>query len=293
VDNPVETSEIATWTGEGLPAEAADFANALENGKLLWLPRLAFDFSDAERALLSPASADGRSKNISYDCAQASVRGSMLSGEQRLLLTRMMARFHAQARQLICALMPAYRNALKDGLTSFRPFEAQGRPASITKDDTRLHVDAFASRPNHGARLLRVFSNVNPHDKPRVWEIGEPFQDVAARYTARIKRQPPGSARILSALHITKGRRSEYDHIMLQLHDHMKRDTLYQGSAPRVHMEFPPGSTWICFSDQVPHAALGGQFLLEQTFYLPVQAMLDPSKAPLRVLERIFQRALV
>jgi hypothetical protein len=46
------------------------------------------------------------------------------------------------------------------------------------------------------------------------------------------------------------------------------------------------------FTDGVEHAVLEGQYLLEQTFYLPVSAMRDESKAPLRVLEKLAQRAL-
>ena len=37
-----------------------------------------------------------------------------------------------------------------------------GAPVSWRKDDSRLHVDAFPSRPNRGERILRVFCNVNP-----------------------------------------------------------------------------------------------------------------------------------
>ena len=44
------------------------------------------------------------------------------------------------------------------------------------------------------------------------------------------------------------------------------------------------------FTDQVSHAALAGHFALEQTFYLPVSAMVTPDTAPLRVLERLTGR---
>jgi hypothetical protein len=43
----------------------------------------------------------------------------------------------------------------------------------------------------------------------------------------------------------------------------------------------------------VLHAALGGQFMLEQTFFLPVAAMLHPERSPLAVLERLSGRSLV
>ena len=87
-------------------------------------------------------------------------------------------------------------------------------------------------------------------------------------------------------------KRSAYDALMLQLHDRMKEDALYQQSAPQQSFEFPAGSTWMAFTDQVSHAAMAGQYQLEQTFLLPVEAMREPERSPLRVLERIKGRRL-
>ena len=61
--------------------------------------------------------------------------------------------------------------------------------------------------------------------------------------------------------------------MMLQLHDLMKADTAYQADAPQTAFDFPAGSSWIAFTDQVSHAAMAGQYQLEQTFLLPVEAM--------------------
>jgi hypothetical protein len=94
-------------------------------------------------------------------------------------------------------------------------------------------------------------------------------------------------------LGITKRRRSDYDHYMLRLHDRMKADLAYQSSAAQKPYEFPAGSSWIVFTDQVSHAAMSGQYALEQTFHLPVDAMQDPSQSPLRILERVVGRQLV
>jgi hypothetical protein len=79
---------------------------------------------------------------------------------------------------------------------------------------------------------------------------------------------------------------------MLGLHDQAKLDDRYQSSTDKIRVEFPPNTTWIVFTDLVMHAALSGQYLLEQTFYLPPDAMQDEGRAPLRRLEKIYQRAL-
>jgi hypothetical protein len=137
-----------------------------------------------------------------------------------------------------------------------------------------------------------VFANVHPAGVPRVWRLGEPFEAMAARFLPGIRRPLPGSAALLRGLRITRSRRSEYDHYMLRLHDRLKADLDYQRSAPQSEFHFPPGSVWICFSDQLLHAAMAGQFALEQTLHLPVAAQYDPATAPLRVLERLTGRAL-
>ena len=80
---------------------------------------------------------------------------------------------------------------------------------------------------------------------------------------------------------------------MLQLHDRMKADADYQAAAPQMRVDFPAGSTWVAFTDQVSHAAMAGQYQLEQTFLVPLAAMLDEQRSPLRILERLMGRPLV
>jgi hypothetical protein len=79
---------------------------------------------------------------------------------------------------------------------------------------------------------------------------------------------------------------------MLGIHDRMKADQSYQSQVSQTQLAIPPGATWACFTDSVSHAALSGQFAFEQTFYLPVSAMKDPERSPLRVLERLVGRTL-
>ena len=154
-------------------------------------------------------------------------------------------------------------------------------------------MDAFPSRPNRGERILRVFANINPHGQPRVWRIGEPFEDVAGRFLPQARRYSPLQARLLSTLRVTKSLRSEYDHQMLQLHDLMKSDARYQAEAPQETMGFPPGSTWVCFSDQTVHAAMSGQHMVERTFHLPVSCQYNPEASPLAILTRLAGHPLV
>ena len=85
---------------------------------------------------------------------------------------------------------------------------------------------------------------------------------------------------------------SEYDHLMLHLHDALKRDEAYPASAPQADVEFLPGQTWVTFSDLVMHGAMGGRYMLEQTAFLPVSAQADPALSPQRILARKLGRDL-
>ena len=138
-----------------------------------------------------------------------------------------------------------------------------------------------------------MFSNVNPNGVARHWRVGEPFEAHARRYLHVIKRPLPGSAWLLQATGITKRRRTEYDHLMLQLHDRAKADAAFQQSSPQARVDFAPGTTWVCFSDQVLHAAMGGQHMLEQTFQLDAPHLAHPASAPLAILEGLTGRALL
>jgi len=184
-------------------------------------------------------------------------------------------------------------DALRLAPTSYRPAQVEGRQQSWRADDRRLHVDAFPSRPNYGERILRVFANVNPDGVPRVWRVGEPLETVAKQFLARAKPYSRWQAHLLKTLHVTKSLRSEYDHLMLQLHDGMKADLDYQRTARQVTMPFPAGSVWICFSDQTSHAVMSGQYMLEQTLHLPVARQYDPDASPLAILTRLMGRKLI
>ena len=288
----LEKFEGNSWRGPFSTGQKDRALEALEHGRVLFFPNLTFQLQSEEAGFLSPSWSSGRAKNISLDLSRAQMKGTHVTGDEAERLLAMMARYAQETRHLIEALLPAYTPHLEQARTSFRPVEVVGRMSSPKKDDRRLHTDAFPSRPTRGARILRVFSNVNPSGHPRIWRIGEPFEALAKRFFPSLSSPLPGAASLLVLLRITKGRRSPYDHLMLQLHDRAKLDTRYQREVAQDEVAFPPGSTWIVFTDQVLHAALGGQYLFEQTFHLPISAQHWPDLSPLRVLERLSRRSL-
>lgn len=289
MDAPIRTIELADWSGG---AGRPEWIAALEAGEVLYFPHLAFPLSAPEQALLKPDLLAPGVRNISLD-ATGRLKGVAGGPEVEAQVAALVGRFAAQARSLCRSLFPAYDAHLRVAPTSLRPTQVSTRKQSVRADDRRLHVDAFPTRPNYGERILRVFTNVNPQGEPRVWRVGEPFEAVARRYLPQARAYHAWQAGLLQALKLTKSLRSEYDHLMLQLHDRMKADEAWQAGSPQLTMPFPSGSTWVCFSDQTVHAAMAGQGMLEQTFHLPVAHQYDPQASPLAILTRLAGRPLV
>ena len=283
---------ITNWDQHCSADEQDRAVRALENGHVLWFSELSFPVEAAERSLLTAAMA-GKGKNISLDPARGTVRGSSAGEAELKLLHDMIQRYAESSRTLLRNLFPRYESGILQARTSFRPVEIEGRPTSWRQDDTRLHVDSFPSSPTHGARILRIFTNINPNGKTRDWRVGESFEAVARHFLPSLPSPIWGSNHLLNVLRITKRLRTPYDHYMLQLHDRMKLDLAYQSESPQRKHGFPPGSSWMVFTDQSSHAAMTGQFALEQTFHLPLDHMLDPAQSPLRILEKLLDRHLV
>jgi hypothetical protein len=284
--------DIARWDAPCSAADQHRAIEALENGDVVLLPRLAFVVDPAENDLLSPSLAS-ESKNVTYEASTGALRGCRLAAGDEARLRGMLQRFVGCSRTLLTNLLPAYRADACRARATFRPVEIAGRSTSWRKDDTRLHVDSFPASPTRGARILRVFSNIDPRGRPRTWRLGEPFETVVRRYRGELRGPLPGTAPLLQWLRITKGRRSPYDHMMLTLHDRMKADLRYQAEAAQRQYDFAAGTTWIVFTDQVSHAAMAGQHVLEQTFLVPPERLRDPERAPLACLGRATGRTLI
>jgi hypothetical protein len=146
--------------------------------------------------------------------------------------------------------------------------------------------------------ILRVFTNVNP-TKARVWMTSDPFEPLARRYAVdaglpRIASQPDGPvwSRFLRTAGFPVVQRSAYDRFMLGFHDYLKFNAEYQRDCAKYRFDFPPDSTWMVFTDVVPHAVLSGQFALEQTVIVRRDSLAGKQHAPIAILEDICQKPL-
>lgn len=264
----------------------------LEDGHVLSFPQLKFELAEVEYRFLDDRWLTENATHIALRWPERMLHGAV--GDARNIgdLRTLMARYAELSEALALRLFPRYSGHLRRGDTLLHPIEIAGRLTPWRQDDSRMHVDASASQPTRGARVLRVYSNLNPRGKPREWRLGEPFAAHAQRYLRSITRPLPGSSWLLNAVRATQGRRTAYDHVMLQLHDHAMADLEFQHASSQARVNFAPDTTWAVFSDQVVHAEMGGQHVLEQIFYLDVEHQVQPNTSPLHTLERLLKRPL-
>ena len=289
--SPIIPIDIDNW--QPSPRTGANWQEMLEGGAVLYCPALRFGLEKGEERFLDASFSDARRKSIYIRADRPGLFGTEVAEPERRGLRAMLERFEAQSMGLLAGLFPGYSGLIRAAGTSYRP-RPTGRPEaalSWRKDDTRLHVDAFPSNPTQGMRILRVFANIGT--VPRVWRVGEPFEQMARHFLERIPEPRPLVAQLSHRLGITKRPRSAYDHYMLYLHDLAKADLGYQRDSSQLTFAFAPDSVWICYSDQVMHAAMSGQFMMEQTAHLPAAALAFPAQAPLAVLERLAGRPLL
>jgi len=271
--------------------QAAWHCDQLERGKVLFFSHVPFEFPDDDREFLLSQKQTGSRfhKNISYRPTKDILKGVDEDSPDRERMNTIMRNFSIAVSKFIVRFLEPYATKVRLDFASFRPLEEQGRDLSLHKRNDLLHVDAFPTRPTHGARILRVFANINP-SVGRVWNVGEPFHEFLPRLMQVKKIGPSGGigralTHFASKIGLPVPARSPYDEFMLYLHDWLKENSDFQQNSPKQELVFPPGSAWMVYTDGVPHAAMSGQYALEQTFIVPRDALVTPQVAPCQVLE--------
>jgi hypothetical protein len=285
--------------------EATGFRAVLEGGDILLFPNGGFEIPAGVRTALMGATQDARSfhKNIAYKPHMDQVSG--LAGRRESEPVRQAMREYSRcAVEFMKSILPDYARGWKVDYASFRSIEERGRELPRTKRNDLLHVDAFPTRPVFGDLILRCFTNVNL-EQPREWMTSDPFGDLAlgeaekaglARFakaadssTYRFRRD---ITKRLARVGLPIVDRSPYDAFMLHFHDWLKGNREYQEKCPKYLFSLPPGSTWLVFTDMVPHAVLGGRLAFEQTVIVSRSSLEDPGRAPSAILERLAGRVL-
>ncbi len=281
---------------------------ALEAGQVLYFPQTPLPIPEQDlKTLLSGEQTDSRlHKNIAYKPNRDELTGvdeKTSPPEAVRELHAIMRRYSASVEGFLTRFLAPYQRRWTLDYASYRPIEEQGRDLSVRKRNDLLHTDAFPTRPTKGWRILRFFHNIHP-TRTRDWVTGEPFARVVGQFTPgkiAIPQAYGGLAHagksIAQAVGLGKVipqvKRTPYDEFMMQLHNTMKEDAEFQAECVREEVQFAPGSSWMVYTETVPHAVLAGQYALEQTFLVDPAAMVTPESAPVAVLEKMAGARLV
>ncbi|MGH9718349.1 MAG: Kdo hydroxylase family protein [Candidatus Acidiferrales bacterium] len=293
----------AGWASpEKKEARARACCELLESGEILFFREPPFQLPAEDREFLvsQPWSELRLHKNVSYRSGEDILRGVGGDSETVARVHSILRNYSEHVLRFAADVLAPYAEKWIVDFSSFRPLEEQGRNLPLHKRNDLLHVDAFPSRPTRGGRILRIFTNLNP-SKARVWNTTGPFDALAKQYAndAGLKKFAEESAfsrsihGLAGKLGLRGGGRTPYDAFMLHFHDYLKENAEFQGNCPKSRLEFPPLATWLVFTDGVAHAAMSGQYALEQTLLIPTAALVAPERAPYRILEAIAGRALV
>lgn len=304
---PPKILRLGAGTDLSSPSARQDALETVESAGLVVLVGCGFELTQEERHLVANTRhivtgiddddiRDGRPtiiyepwhgaiKKRRYAHARGRFTRTDIASEVRRPLEEMMARFGSWATNVIGTLFPTYQSTLVQDRITYRPHERSAVQP--------LHIDSSYGYPTEGRGMFRIFCNIDPSGRPRVWQVGEPFEAFARRFIVGVKLREPGWMESwLGRLKIRRGRRSLYDETIAELRRLGKRDKDYQRTAPREIVEFPSGSSWIGITDLVPHGAMSGRHSLDQTFFLPAAGMKHPHRSSLYILESMTGRQL-
>lgn len=288
--------------------QARQWCRQLESGEILYFPQtpIALDASDVQFLLGQQQADSSLHKNIAYKPNLDKLSGVDTKTADATAVARLQAimrRYSESVTAFLKGFLAPYQGRWQLDYASFRPQEEEGRDLPLRRRNDLLHTDAFPTRPTHGARILRFFNNIHP-TRTRDWVVGDPFAQVAPQYApAQIALPQAENAGTKALRSLARGvglgaavpslKRTPYDDFMMRFHNFLKENAQFQAECAKYPWRFPPGSSWMVYTDTVPHAVLAGQYALEQTFLVEHAALVAPESSPLAVLERMSAQPLV
>jgi hypothetical protein len=288
-------------------ARLREYCAKLEAGDILFFPEtpIAIPSSDLEFLIGHQEVGGAYHKNIAYRPLEDRITG--FDAQDPKIADRLrgiMRRYSDDVIDFLRGFLAPYQARWRVDYASYRPEEEDGRDLSLRKRNDLLHTDAFPTRPTHGDRILRFFNNINPQ-RTRNWITTETFDVLVEKMRAGklnggssvplpSSMQMSGAKRALAGIGLgalaPSLKRSPYDEFMMRFHNYLKENSSFQQNCPKQHWEFPPGSSWMVYTDMVSHAVLSGQFALEQTLIISRQVMVTPEMSPYGVLSKFATR---
>src|SRR5215831_20468768 len=294
----VSDDEVETLIPEQL-------ADELEQGRIVFFPRSPVLLpADTDLAFLrEKVGARLLAKNVSYYPEARRLTGIKADSAVASRTLEILESYSKRVVALLRRLMPRFMASVRQGTTSFRPMQEQGRNLLPHASNELVHVDAGAYGATHGDRVLRFFTNVHP-EKDRVWISKGNFAELYQRYAraAGVEPKSPSdvedsswdkaytwavgtAARRLTMLKVIDS--SRYDRLMRKFHNFMKDTPAFQqDDTGHRQFAFKPFSSWMVLTDVVSHACISGQYAFADTFIVPLANCRLREEAPYELLKR-------
>ncbi|HLH36632.1 MAG TPA: Kdo hydroxylase family protein [Alloacidobacterium sp.] len=300
---PISLAELQSLA----PEQQRDWCIHLEAGDILYFPQTPINIPETDlQFLLGQQQTDSSlHKNIAYKPNIDKLSGVDTKTADAAAVARLqgiMRQYSKCVTEFLTRFLAPYKANWHLDYASFRPQEEEGRDLPQRRRNDLLHTDAFPTRPTYGARILRFFNNIHP-TRTRDWVVSDPFativkQFVPAEITPRVDGALSRAAKSLGSsiglgAAIPSIKRTAYDDFMMRFHNFLKENTGFQANCPKYAFNFPPGSSWMVYTDTIPHAVLAGQYALEQTFLVNPEALVAPATSPLNVLQEIAGSSLL
>lgn len=266
----------------------ASLAEQLETGEIARFLPCPVPLPDAETRCYLFEQRSRPSDNVQF-CPRSGQLTGMLrrshDAEERLI--NVLQTFSDAAVRWLSDLLPEYRREWTPQRVTWRSEEEATRPLSRTVRSDLLQIDAFATPATRGARVLRLFVNLNDADA-RVWAVSDTFEQLFDRFADKIRGSLEAEGwpdrwrrTFLHWLRRQPAPRSlDFDRFMCALRQRLIRDDDYQEKAVRRLIHFQPGEAWLAFTDGFAHTELRGQYALEHTFFISPHALVRPELAP-------------
>lgn len=217
------------------------------------------------------------------------------------LTAESLKKYSQNVLNFLSKLLTCYTNDISLSYTRFLPSQETKK----AKIDNLLNIDIFNKKELLGNRVLCFCSNIDTKNTIN-YVTSENFESIVKKYTQSndltvpsirttsiYKKVENKMKKAIKSIGISVNINSPYDNFMMKLQHFLKNNEKFQKEAKKNKCEFLPNTSWVFFSDAIAHSTIEGQNLLQQSLVVSKNALVNPEKSPLSVLERHTKEALV
>jgi hypothetical protein len=282
---------------DGARLDANELQQRLEMGELVMFNQCPFQLPSAADLEFLRRQKVHNAKSISYLPDEKKLHGFLSEqAEDSERLLRILSQFSVAATNWLSKTLPTYNTGMRMGPLRFRVEEEKDRKNIEPRySGSVLHIDMNGDAPTHGESFLRIFVNINL-EKPRYWITSDSLEKLLIKWGDRVRvphEQLFGfiddfRLSLSGLLGIKPLSDSAYHRFMSRIHFYGKTDDYLQNQANQISWIFPPGSAWLVFSDLTSHAVQGGQFAIDQTYFVSSVAFKNPERSTKSLIKRFW-----